>query len=61
MPGQNVEITGYHRIGVEPEGVAGPGGGGIFVNNDYFVSEEKTGMSQVKGIEAVWVNVSLKG
>ena len=32
-----------------------------FVNNDYFMRKEKTGMSQVKGIETVWVNVSLKG
>ena len=60
-PGQNVEIERYQWIGVEREGVAGRGGVGIFVNNDYFMSEEKTGMSQVKGIETVWVHVSLKG
>ena len=59
MPGQNVEIEGYQWIGVEREGVAGRGGVGIFVNNDYFMSEEKTGLSQVKGIETIWANVSL--
>ena len=48
---------------MERECVAGRGGVGTCVNNDNFMSEEKTGMSQVKGIETVWVpvNVSLKG
>ncbi len=61
IAGQNVEIDGYRWIGAEREGVSGRGGVGVFVSNDYAVSIENFGLSRVKGIETVWINVGAKG
>ena len=59
LPGEDVHLAGYKWVGAAREGQVGRGGVGVFIKDDWTVTDEVSLSS--KGIESIWVSVGNKG